>query len=123
MAVLAVPAAMWTAAHDPELHPGRFPSCPIRSVTGLACPACGGTRMAHHLLNRRWRMALRANPVLLTVGLPLLGWLWLRWAAATARGERPAPVPHPVARTALAVALVWMVARNTRPVLAALRAR
>lgn len=43
----------------------------------------------------------------------MLGWLWLRWVAAAMRGERPEPVPRPVALVVLAVALAWTVARNT----------
>lgn len=113
VAVFAVAAAGWTAAYDPEQHPHRFPSCLFLAVTGLECPSCGGTRMMHRLLHRRWRAALHANPVLLILGLPMLGWLWLRWVAAAMRGERPEPVPRPVALVVLAVALAWTVARNT----------
>lgn len=112
LAVLTLAAAGWTAGRDPEQHPDCFPSCPFRVITGLACPACGGSRMAHELLHRRWRAALRVNPVLLLFGLPLLGWLWLRWARAAARGQEPPPVPRPLAWAALAVALGWTVVRN-----------
>lgn len=115
VAVLSLAAAGWTASHDPASHPGRFPPCPFRAVTGLACPACGGTRMAHELLHRRWRAAVRANPVLLMIGLPLLGWLWLRWTAAAARGREPAPVPRPLGWAALTVAFAWTVFRNVSP--------
>lgn len=112
VAVFSLAAAGWTAVHEPESQPGRFPSCPFRAVTGFACPACGGTRMAHELLRCRWRAALRANPVLLVVGLPLLGWLWLRWSVAAARGLDPPPVPRALGWAALAVAVVWTVFRN-----------
>lgn len=115
VATFAVAAAGWTAAHDPEQHPRRFPSCLFRAVTGFECPGCGGTRMMHRLLHRRWRAALRANPVLLLLGLPMLGWLWLRWTAAAARDEQPKPLPRPIAPVVLTVALTWMVARNAWP--------
>src|SRR5699024_6362928 len=112
VAVFGLAAAGWTARHDPKRRPGFFPPCLFREVTGLACPACGGTRMAHHLLRRRWRAALRANPVLLVIGLPLLGWLWLRWTSAAARGEPPRPLPRAAVGAVVTIAVTWAVIRN-----------
>lgn len=71
--------------------------------------------MVHHLLYRRWRAAARANPVLLAAGLPLLGWLWLRWTVAALRAQPTEPVPRWVTPTALGVAVGWMVVRNVSP--------
>jgi len=112
VAACALAAAGWTARHDPERQPGLFPPCLFRTFTGFVCPACGGTRMAHHLLHRRWRAALRANPVLLVIGLPLLGWLWLRWTSAAARGEPPRPLPRAAVGAVVTIAVTWAVIRN-----------
>ncbi len=68
--------------------------------------------MVHHLTRGRLRAALSANPVMLIAGLPLLGWLWVRWYRAEREGRRPAPLPKPVAFTILGVALGWMAVRN-----------
>lgn len=48
MAGLAIlsPATRWVATmldHQPSL-------CPLQAVAGMACPSCGGTRAALHLL-------------------------------------------------------------------------
>lgn len=53
----------------------RWAHCPLREVTGLPCPTCGGTHAAVDLVQGRWLDALRANP-LVVVGLVLFG-LWL----------------------------------------------
>ncbi|RMI37128.1 DUF2752 domain-containing protein [Streptomyces triticirhizae] len=98
---------------DPYTGGQALPRCPVNWATGLLCPACGGTRMSYDLLHLDLPGAFAANPVLLSVGVPLGLFLAGRWLAAGVRGERYRPRFSPAATAVvLVVALVWMVARN-----------
>lgn len=112
--VAGLSAVGWVGYHDPEQRPDLFPKCVVHAVTGLDCPACGSTRMAHHLLRGRLRAAWQANPVMMVVGLPLLGWLGTRWIVAAGQGRRPEQPPRWVGYAAAIIAVAWMVFRNTR---------
>ena len=46
-----------------------YPSCPLRALTGLLCPLCGGLRAAHALLHGRVLEAVALNPFLFAAGL------------------------------------------------------
>ena len=46
-----------------------YPSCPLRALTGLLCPLCGGLRAAHALLHGRVFDAVVLNPFLFAAGL------------------------------------------------------
>lgn len=97
---------------DPH-EPGHvLPQCPFRMLTGLLCPACGGTRMVYDLMHGHFTEAWLDNRALLLASpyaLVLLG----RWAWAGLRGRRWRPTLSPGAQvTVLAVALAWTVARN-----------
>lgn len=41
-----------------------FPSCPIKTITGVDCPGCGTQRAAHHLLNGEFQLAFAQNSLL-----------------------------------------------------------
>ncbi|WP_424878482.1 DUF2752 domain-containing protein [Streptomyces sp. SLBN-8D4] len=97
---------------DPH-EPGHvLPQCPFRMLTGLLCPACGGTRMVYDLMHGHFTEAWLDNRALLLASpyaLVLLG----RWAWAGLHGRRWRPTLSPRAQVAvLAVALAWTVARN-----------
>lgn len=57
--------------------------CPLRDMTGVPCPTCGGTHSAASLAAGRWLAALQANPV---VAAGLVGFaVWAAYClAATA---------------------------------------
>ena len=62
--------------------------CPLRDMTGVPCPTCGGTHAAVALAHGRWTDALAANP-LVAVGLALFGiWLLAGVLATVAPGLR-----------------------------------
>jgi hypothetical protein len=86
--------------------------CPWHKVTGLLCPACGGTRMVYDLLHGDWAHAWQDNAVLL-LSLPLVAALYGQWALASVR-KRPYRVPLGRCGVAavLAVAVLWTVGRN-----------
>jgi len=52
--------------------------CPLRDMTGLACPTCGGTSAAIEFATGRWSDAWTANPLVPAGALLLLA--WLLWA-------------------------------------------
>jgi hypothetical protein len=48
--------------------------CPLRDLTGIPCPTCGGTHAAVALAELRLGDALRANPLVVVAALLLLIW-------------------------------------------------
>ena len=54
--------------YDPASTP-FYPSCPLRALTGLLCPLCGGLRAAHALLHGHVLDAVALNPFLIAAGL------------------------------------------------------
>ena len=55
----------------------RVARCPLRELTGLSCPTCGGTHAAVALADGRPLDAWSANP--LVAGGALLFGLWVLW--------------------------------------------
>jgi len=54
--------------------------CPFRAVTGLPCPTCGLTRVAHSLMRGDPGVALAINPfdtLFFLVAVPLFAGLWV----------------------------------------------
>ena len=81
-------------------------ACPFKALTGLDCPACGGLRMTHDLLNGDLAAAVVDN-VFLVVALPALAvWLVIRWR----RGLALMPMAATV--TIVMAAVAWTVVRN-----------
>ncbi|WP_241665668.1 DUF2752 domain-containing protein [Prescottella subtropica] len=118
---LTAPAAVAAAAvavcgfvvwADPTTPGGVIPACPTKTLFGIDCPGCGGTRMLYSLLHLDISAALRFNAVgAIAVVLAVTGYTVWTWGRA--RG-RPARLPRgkwiPV--TALAVTVAWFVVRN-----------
>lgn len=91
---------------DPHRPGFLFPGCPFKALTGLDCPACGGLRMTHDLLNGDLGAAVIDN-VFLLVGLPALAvWLLLRWRTGRTL------MPPAATITVVVAALTWTVVRN-----------
>ena len=105
-------AAVYLKKHDPR-NPGAWmPMCPVKLVTHLDCPACGGLRLVHDLLNGRLRAAAEDNPFLL-VCAPLLIYLtWRHWRAILKDEEME--MPRFVWPVVAGVAFAWMIVRNVR---------
>lgn len=55
------------------------PLCPLRTLTGIPCLTCGGTRAARHLLHGEFGAAFLQSP--LVTGVILLGGLFILYAA------------------------------------------
>lgn len=114
LAVLAagLSGSAYLYATDPH-EPGHLlPQCPFRFVTGLLCPACGGTRMTYDLMHGQFAEAWLDNRALLLAApwaLTLLG----RWMWEGLRGRRWRPVVGPRAQALiLGLAVTWTVVRN-----------
>ncbi|MBB1253332.1 DUF2752 domain-containing protein [Streptomyces alkaliterrae] len=115
LATLAAGAAgsvyLW---HTDPHQPGQFlPRCPVNWLTGLLCPACGGTRMAYDLMHGDFGAAFHDNAALLLLGVPFAAYLGGRWLIEGLRGRRYRPA---IGRRGVAVivgtAAVWAVVRN-----------
>lgn len=106
-----VGATAYVGLVDPS-EGGAFPLCPSRVLLGLDCPACGGLRGTHDLLNGDIVGALDHNallPALLAVHLVAL-LLWLRPLAG--RPSRPLRVPRWAVAAGIVVAVAFTVLRN-----------
>ncbi|KAB2974397.1 DUF2752 domain-containing protein [Streptomyces sp. SS1-1] len=114
LATLAAGAAgsAYLYGTDPHESGHWLPRCPFRLVTGLLCPACGGTRMVYDLMHGHLAQAWLDNRFLLLaspLALALLG----RWAWEGLRGRawRPRLGTKGVAGV-LGIAVAWTVLRN-----------
>jgi hypothetical protein len=114
LAVLAAGAggAGYLYVTDPH-QPGHvLPQCPFRLVTGLLCPACGGTRMVYDLMHGHLTEAWLDNRALLLASpyaLALLG----RWVVEGLRGRRWQPqLGFRGQVLVLGLAVAWTVIRN-----------
>jgi hypothetical protein len=100
---LAATAAAWVHRHH---DPGVL--CPLRALTGIPCPVCGGTTVFIELGSGRPVQALLANPVVLVAGAGLatapLG-AGARWWALSSRHRAW------LLATAFAMSWVWQLAR------------
>ncbi len=106
--VVAVSAYLMAVdPHDPRV---AMPTCPVKLLTGLDCPACGGLRLAHDVLHRDVRAGLHDNPFLLLCS-PLLAYL-VGLHVHAVLSDRTVHLPRPPAYTLAGAALAWMVVRN-----------
>lgn len=108
VAVGLTAAAGITAAVDFRVH--HVPLCPLRSLTGLDCPFCGGLRSVASLTRGRVEEALSYN-VLVTVGIPVAIVVWLVWIWNRTRGT-DLPVPTWLQPAGTALLIGFMVIRN-----------
>jgi Protein of unknown function (DUF2752) len=107
MAIPLTAALGYLWAVDPHRPGSIFPMCPIKALTGLDCPGCGGLRATHDLLHGNLLLALRDNAFLVVIGPLLLAVLaWQRH-----RG-RPVKLPRWAAVAAFGLAIAWAVFRN-----------
>jgi hypothetical protein len=100
---------------DPHVT-GSWGFCPLRALTGLDCPFCGGLRAVNDLSHLRLSDAVHSNALLVAV-LPLLvaGWAWWAWRSSHGRPVR-APAgsrARMLWAAAAAVVLAFTVFRNT----------
>lgn len=98
---------------NPHVPGQLLPACPFHLLTGLLCPACGGSRMTYDLLHGDVVAAFHDNALLLVLGVPAAAYLGGRWLAEGLRGRRYQPRMGAVGiSSTLGIALVWMIVRN-----------
>lgn len=111
LAVAALVACVALAVADPQRRAELAPGCPFRTVTGLDCPGCGGTRAVYALTQGNVWVAFEHNALTMTLA-PVLGWVWWRWLmASTGRREFPTTSPR-VAWTLCITIIGFWVLRN-----------
>ena len=76
------------AAKDPRTY-GVGILCPSLRIFGIYCPGCGSTRATYFLLHGEVETAFRHNPLLLLLGVPILGWMRFALALSAARAKKP----------------------------------
>ncbi len=114
-------ASAYVGLVDPG-EPGHYPLCPIKWLTGLDCPGCGGLRALHALLNGDAVAALDRNAFVVLLALPAAAAVWGLWLRSCWRGSasigtadrRPArgvPVTL-LAWSFLAVMVAFTILRN-----------
>jgi Protein of unknown function (DUF2752) len=69
---LVVVLALGQVSADLEVP---IPVCPLKHITGIPCPACGGTRALRALGHGAFLAALRWNPLVTMTALALLPFL------------------------------------------------
>lgn len=85
VAGLAVTGTGLVALLDPGVG-GRYPPCPLLTLTGWYCPLCGGLRAVHALT--KLDVAAAAGWNVLAVPLLVLAvWFWVVWLRRAWRGE------------------------------------
>lgn len=84
--------------------------CPFALCTGMACPGCGMTRAAGHLIRGNLSEAMGYHPLIPLIAIQVLaGWAWL----VLRRKGKVGPLPQRMVNavlitTAAALLLVWV---------------
>lgn len=63
--------------------------CPFRTLTGIPCPTCGGTRALLAAASGDFRAAVQLNPMVGLAATGLLAWIPLSCAWVVGRWPRP----------------------------------
>lgn len=83
-------ATAYVALVDPN-QPGHFPLCPLKEMTGLDCPGCGGLRAVHALCHGDLGTALDQHLFVTVLVLPLAIVTWVAWVLRIrSANKRPA---------------------------------
>jgi hypothetical protein len=103
--------AAYLATHDPHVA-GSYPPCMLYTLTGLYCPACGGTRATYDLLHGDVAGAMARNPAVPVLLVAVLLFLTYRVTYRRRHGTKAPAVPSWVPIAIAVSALVFGVLRN-----------
>lgn len=98
--------------YDPHRGIPLVPPCPLRALTGIECPGCGGLRASWSLLHGDLASAWESNPMVFVV-IPALAVGLVLWLKAAVLNTAVPQLPRPVVWGILALSAVWVIARNT----------
>lgn len=112
---LGLAAAVLTALWLLYILPDGFPLCPMKRVTGLNCPLCGGTHAVRELLRGNPAAAFSYNPAVMAAMLPCC-WMYARLIGSCVsrpfRPYRPTLSRWTIAAI-IAGVVVFTIVRNT----------
>ena len=103
--------AVYLATHDPHVA-GSYPPCMLYTLTGLYCPACGGTRATYDLLHGDVAGAMARNPAVPVLLVGVLLFLTYRITYRRRHGTAAPAVPAWVPVGIAVATLVFGVLRN-----------
>jgi hypothetical protein len=109
--VAAAGGLAYLGTHDPHVA-GSYPACILYSLTGIYCPACGGTRAAYDLMHADVAGAFARNPAVPLLLVALLVWVGYRVTYRRRHGTKAPAVPSWVPIAIAVSALVFGVLRN-----------
>lgn len=110
-AVSAGAATLLLAVVDPN-QSGHYPLCPLKFLTGLDCPGCGGLRCVHALATGHPIQALDNNAFAVCL-FPLVIFQWLVWTRRSWQGDhRRVTVPPRLLYSIYALGILFAVVRN-----------
>ena len=109
--VAAAGGLAYLGTHDPHVA-GSYPACILYSLTGLYCPACGGTRAAYDLMHADVAGAFARNPAVPLLLVRCCVWVGYRVTYRRGTAPRRPPCPSWVPVTIAVAALVFGVLRN-----------
>jgi hypothetical protein len=81
-------ACLYTFLVDPNNPSNAYPQCPLKAVTGIDCPGCGGLRATNALLHGDILGAADHN-ILALVLLPIMAYMFARWVLRQFDRELP----------------------------------
>ncbi len=109
--VAAAGGLAYLGTHDPHLA-GSYPQCILYSLTGIYCPACGGTRAAYDLMHADVAGAFARNPAVPLLLVTVLVWVGYRVTYRRRRGAKAPAVPSWVPVGIAVATLLFGVLRN-----------
>jgi hypothetical protein len=111
LVTFAAVVALLGAARLYDRLPAKLPPCGLRTLTGVPCVGCGGTRAMRALAEGRLVEALRFNPAAVLGVFAVAAWVLLAWARYRG-GVEPPPFPEQnrrISRNVLAVGFLLLL--------------
>jgi len=97
---------------DPNKPESAYPQCPLKALTGIDCPGCGGLRATHSMLHGDIVGALGHN-ILALVIVPAMAYFLFRWVLSLFGKDLPKAPSRPFMAWAVPLfVLVFTVVRN-----------
>ncbi len=97
---------------DPNNPTNAYPQCPLKQLTGIDCPGCGGLRATNSMVHGDIAGVIDHN-ILALVIVPLIAYLITRWVLGLFGKQLPALRLPPWSRYVIPVVVIaFTVVRN-----------